>query len=151
MDKSLQKGVVIVFITNIINLFFSVATNFLLPKFLSVECYAGIKTFQLYISYIGLLHFGFVDSVYLNNGGKELRKNLDASFSLNMSTMRIFELGVSIIVAIISLLLKNYLLFYFALSILPINMMSYFKYLFQATNNFSSYVSIPGDSEPPFR
>lgn len=139
MDKTLQRGIVIVFITNIINLFFSFATNFLLPKFLSVECYAGIKTFQLYITYIGLLHFGFVDSVYLNNGGKELGKKLDSSFSLNMSTLRVFETGVAFITSIIGVITKDCLLIFFALSILPINMNSYFKYLFQATGNFLRY------------
>ena len=139
MDRKLQKGIAIVFATNIINLFFSLATNFLLPKFLSIECYAGIKTFQLYISYIGLLHFGYVDSVYLSNGGKELDGTLGKEYSLNMSTMRIMQIVVSICTIFISLLIKDNLLLFFALSILPINMNSYFKYLYQATGNFSRY------------
>ena len=48
MDKRLQKGIIAVFLANAINVLFSLATNFLLPKFLSVESYAGIKEFQLY-------------------------------------------------------------------------------------------------------
>ena len=37
MDKWLRRGIIIVFITNIINLLFSLITNFILPKYLSVD------------------------------------------------------------------------------------------------------------------
>lgn len=74
MDKRLQKGIIAVFLANVINMLFSLATNFLLPKYLSVESYAGIKEFQLYVSYVGLFHFGFVDGIYLKYGGKNTWK-----------------------------------------------------------------------------
>ena len=53
MDKKLQKGILAVLIANMVNVFFSLATNFLMPKYLSIESYAGIKEFQLYVSYVG--------------------------------------------------------------------------------------------------
>ena len=80
MDKKLQKGIFAVLLANIINVIFSLATNFLLPKYLSVESYAAIKEFQLYVSYVGLFHFGFVDGIYLKSGGKDLNKKLDSNF-----------------------------------------------------------------------
>lgn len=61
----MQKGIVAVLIANLVNVAFSLATNFLLPKYLSIESYAGIKEFQLYVSYVGLFHLGFVDGIYL--------------------------------------------------------------------------------------
>ena len=61
MANSLKKGMLYVLIANVINLFFNLITNFVLPKELSVENYAMIKTFQLYVSYAGLFHIGFVD------------------------------------------------------------------------------------------
>lgn len=73
MEKNkFSSGVITVLIANIINLGFSILTSFLLPKFLSVETYATIKTFQLYVGYVGLLHLGYVDGMYIKNGGKKL-------------------------------------------------------------------------------
>ena len=95
MDKRLQKGIIAVFLANAINVLFSLATNFLLPKFLSVESYAGIKEFQLYVSYVGLFHFGFVDGIYLKYGGKTLGKTVDKSFATDLSTMTVFQLIIS--------------------------------------------------------
>lgn len=80
MDRKLQKGIVAVLIANLVNVAFSLATNFLLPKYLSIESYAGIKEFQLYVSYVGLFHLGFVDGIYLKYGGKTLEKMLTKSF-----------------------------------------------------------------------
>ena len=73
----MQKGIVAVLIANLVNVAFSLATNFLLPKYLSIESYAGIKEFQLYVSYVGLFHLGFVDGIYLKYGGKTLGKDVD--------------------------------------------------------------------------
>lgn len=139
MDNKLKKGIIIVFVTNIINLAFSLATNFLLPKYLAVETYAGIKTYQLYLSYIGLLHFGYVDGIYLQFGGKEISKGLNQRFANDIWTMRTFELLVTMLFLALSMINKDFILLCFALSILPINMCSYYKYLYQATGNFSRY------------
>lgn len=139
MDKKLQKGIVAVLIANIINVFFSLATNFLLPKYLSIESYAGIKEFQLYVSYVGLFHFGFVDGIYLKYGGKNLSKTVNAEFSSDLSTMRFFQLLVTISVLMVSLILNDRILLFFSLSILPQNMANYFKFLYQAIGEFNLY------------
>lgn len=139
MDKKLQKGIVAVLIANIVNVFFSLAINFLLPKYLSIESYAGIKEFQLYVSYVGLFHFGFIDGIYLKYGGKNLNKKVDASFYTDLSTMRIFQTLITIAVLVVSVILKDRILMLFALSILPQNMANYFKFLYQATGEFDLY------------
>ena len=64
-NNSLKKGMIKVLMANVLTLMFSLLTNFILPKFLSVESYSEIKTFQLYITYIGVLHFGYEDGMYL--------------------------------------------------------------------------------------
>ena len=139
MDKRLQKGIIAVFLANAINVLFSLATNFLLPKFLSVESYAGIKEFQLYVSYVGLFHFGFVDGIYLKYGGKTLGKTVDKSFATDLSTMTVFQLIISCVTLFVAVILKDKILVFFALSILPQNMGNYFKFLYQATGEFTLY------------
>lgn len=139
MDKGLRRGIIIVFVTNIINLLFSLITNFILPKYLSVDTYSDIKTYQLYLSYVGLMHLGYVDGIYLQYGGKTIGKKLDERFIASMSTMRILELVITMLCAIIAVALKNTILLFFALTIIPANMNSFFKYLYQATGEFGRY------------
>ena len=139
MDKKLQKGIVAVLIANLVNVAFSLATNFLLPKYLSIESYAGIKEFQLYVSYVGLFHLGFVDGIYLKYGGKTLGKDVDKEFSTDLSTMCIFQTITTIAVLIVAIILRDRILAFFAISILPQNMSNYFKFLYQATGEFDLY------------
>ena len=139
MDKKLQKGIVAVLIANLVNVAFSLATNFLLPKYLSIESYAGIKEFQLYVSYVGLFHLGFVDGIYLKYGGKTLGKDVDKEFSTDLSTMCIFQTVTTIAVLIVAIILRDRILAFFAISILPQNMSNYFKFLYQATGEFNLY------------
>ena len=61
MANRLKRGIIVVFLANILNLGLSVIRNLILPHYLSVDTYAGIKLSQLYISYIG---FVFVDENY---------------------------------------------------------------------------------------
>lgn len=142
MSTSLKKGLAYVFIANFINLGFNLITNFVLPKELSVESYATIKTFQLYVSYAGLFHFGFVDGMYLKYGGKNIKELRREDLGTNLSTLRLFEIVVTIVCAIIAIISKQEVLVFFSLSILPLNLANYFKQLYQATGEFSLYGKI---------
>lgn len=139
MERGLKSGIITVLIANIINVFFGLATNFLLPKYLSVESYAGIKTFQLYVSYVGLLHLGYVDGMYLKYGGRDLTYKLTEDFSVNFSTMHIFQLAFSFILAIVAFASGDLILGLFIVSAFPQNLNNYFKYLYQATGEFKLY------------
>ena len=142
MQTSIKKGLLYVLIANLINLGFNLITNFVLPKELSVESYATIKTFQLYVSYAGLFHFGFVDGMYLKYGGKNVKEICRDDLKTNLSTLRIFEILITLICTIVALFLKQEVLAFFALSILPLNLANYFKQLYQATGEFSLYGKI---------
>lgn len=142
MSTSLKKGLMYVLIANFINLGFNLITNFVLPKELSVESYATIKTFQLYVSYAGLFHFGFVDGMYLKYGGKNIKELRHEDLGTNLSTLRLFEIAVTIVCAIIAIISKQEVLVFFSLSILPLNLANYFKQLYQATGEFSLYGKI---------
>lgn len=102
-----EKGLMYVLIANFINLGFNLITNFVLPKELSVESYATIKTFQLYVSYAGLFHFGFVDGMYLKYGGKNIKELRREDLGTNLSTLRLFEIVVTIACAIIAIISKQ--------------------------------------------
>lgn len=138
-DEMLSRGMLSVLIANLINLGFNLFTNFMLPKFLSVPSYADIKTFQLYVTYAGFLHLGYIDGMYLRYGGKDITNIDKKELSQDISTLRIFQIAVTIILLLIGLLINDFMLIAFGAAVMPLNMATYFKFLYQATGEFCKY------------
>lgn len=139
MSQSLKRGMLYILSANILGLIINVITNFALPKYLAVESYAAIKTYTLYISYSGFFHLGYEDGMYLKYGGKSKYELDKMDFGLNISSLRIFQLVVSLIIFIIAMILNNKILLVFSISLLPYNMVMYFRNLYQAIGEFNSY------------
>lgn len=139
MENNLKKGLIVVFLANAINLIFNLLTNFLLPKYLSVDSYAAIKTFQLYTTYVGVFGLGAADGMYLRYGGEQLKKIDSYELMLSISSFRILMLLESIILIPISIIFKDNIIIAFSLTILSMNMTSYFKNLYQAVGEFERY------------
>lgn len=133
---SLKKGIVVILGANIINLIFQLLTNFLIPKFLSVDCYAEVKSFQLYVSYSGLLHLGYVDGMYIKFGGRGIDQIDRRELSTDLSTLLVFQVVLTGCLLAIASGSKNWTLTASALAILPLNIAGYYKLLFQATGEF---------------
>lgn len=139
---SLKKGIFYVFLANSINLMISLITGFVLPKFLSIETYSDIKLFQLYITYIGILHFGFVDGMYLQYGGKDYQV-LDASEMKNeFKTFKVFQFVIMLFAIVISVFLKNKILLFCSLVILPVNVGAYLRNLYSSLGQFKKYSNL---------
>lgn len=136
---SLKKGAMYVFIANVINLIISLFTGFVLPKYLSIETYSSIKLFQLYITYIGILHLGFTDGMYLKYGGKTIDEIDKKEVLAEFKTFKIFQLIVSILAIVVSIIIKNEILLFCSLVILPLNIAGYIKNLYQAIGQFKKY------------
>ncbi len=138
-NGNLKKGIIAILAANIINLIFNLFTNFMLPKFLSIDSYAAIKTFQLYTSYIGIFALGYSDGMYLRYGGKELAKIKYEELKSGMFSFRMMMLIESIILILFSVLHGDKIIIGFAFTILSVNMTNYFKNLYQAVGEFSLY------------
>ena len=128
------------FIANMINMLISILTNFVLPKYLSIDTYSYIKTYQLYVGMIGVLHLGYVDGMFLKYGGKEMSDIDMADLNVNVSSFRLFQLILSSVLTVAAtIVLKDYVYIAIALVILPLNMAVYFKSLYQAIGEFKKY------------
>lgn len=139
MKDKLIKGIFLIFVANAINMIFSILTNLLLPKLLPVDAYADIKTFQLCLTYIGVLHFGFNDGMYLKYGGKDFYQIQSEDLKCNFSTIQFAQTVLLIVGTLIGLSLGNKMLLFAALALMPYNMMNYFKSLYQACGEFKAY------------
>lgn len=135
----LRKGISIVLFVNIINLVFKLITNFLMPKYLTVDCYADFKYYQLFIGYLGIMHFGFVDGVYLQYGGKTIDEIPENQLEKSLAALISLEAVVTVAVGAIALLLNNMIIFAVAFAILPTEAAWFYKYVYQATGEFSKY------------
>ena len=136
---NIKKGLAYVFFATGVGFVISLITNFVLPKFLSVETYADIKLYQLYITYIGILHLGFADGMYLRLGGKNLADINKEVLISEFKTFKIFQIIINIIAIIISICLKNEILMLVAISIFPVNVINYFRNLYKATGLYDLY------------
>lgn len=138
----MKKTVTLILGANVINMAFSVLISFLLPKYLTIDSYGYYKVYQLYVSYIGIMHFGFSDGIYLQYGGKKLQDIDKKELNTATSTIKNMQLVFTVIGVMIAFILKNNIVMLLAFSLIPINMLSYYKNLFQATGEFSVYAKI---------
>jgi len=136
------KSIVQVFTTNVLGLIVGLINGFLIPSFLGIEEYAIYKTFGLYVSYVGVMHFGFIDGIYMNYGGMNRDHVLKSQLKAEFLFLLVFQ---SIMLAIgvgIGFALGNMILVLVSLSILPVNMTMFFKFFYQSTGSFSEYAKI---------
>ncbi len=136
---SVKKGILYVLIANIINLLVGLFAGFVLPKMLSIETYSDIRLFQLYITYLGILHFGFSDGMYLRHGGKSVKEIDKREVLEEFKTFKVFQLVITILAIIVSIVIRNKIIFFCSLVILPVNVGNYLRSLYQATGEFKKY------------
>lgn len=134
------RNIIIVAISNIISLAAGVLTGFLLPKIMDKVDYSSYKTFTLYTSYIGVLHFGICDGIYLKYAGStydELEKSKFGVFT------RFFFIVETIIAALVILVgifflqgVYKFTAIFVGVNILAYNATTYYELISQATQRF---------------
>ncbi len=135
----MKKNILYVMIANIISLAISLVTNLMLPKYLSVHTYSQIKTYTLYLSYVGFFHFGYNDGMYLKYGGKELTGISNKEFGSNFYNYLFLELFVTAIFLIVGVFTRDLLIIAFSFGLLTSNIIGYFKSFYQAVGEFKAY------------
>lgn len=137
-----KKNIIRVFGANFINMLVGIVSGLVIPIFLSVSEYASLKTFTFYLSYIGLLHFGFVDGQFLKYGGKEIEDVNIEELKGESKFFFLFQGAITILFIILSIVLKDEIIFLFALCIIPLNMQALYKFFYQATGEFKLYSKV---------
>lgn len=68
--QQILKNITYTFLAKLVSLLVSLCMVMLVPKFLSVSDYGLWQLFLFYFSYLGFLHFGWADGIYLRYAGK---------------------------------------------------------------------------------
>lgn len=137
--KKMKSGVFKVLAANMFNLAINLVNGFLLPRLLPIATYADIKTFQLYLSFVGVISLGYFDGVYLEYGGKNFYNVTESKFSLCRTSMYISQTIAAVLLGGIAFYFDNLLFVFIALSIVPMNLLGTYKNIFLATGEFIQY------------
>ena len=130
-------------ISNVIILISSILVGFLLPKIVNIQDYGYYKTFTLYASYVGLVHSGITDGIYLKYGGKsyedlESEKSIFRTFNLVVLLLDLF-FSTSLFVSSLFIAEQNikFILIALATFLIVNNMVGHFQIISQITNRFN--------------
>ena len=90
--RQILRNVTHTFLAKLVSLLVSLCMVMLVPKFLSVSDYGLWQLFLFYFSYLGFLHFGWADGIYLRYAGRafsELSPSLFAGQFYALTGMQI--------------------------------------------------------------
>lgn len=139
---SIKKSIIKILTSNILIAVSSILVGFIVPLKLDIDAYAYLKTYTLYISYVGFFHFGFIDGLYIKYGGKTIEE-VDKGVLKNEHRLFIrIQLIATLVFIIISIALKDTIIFLMALSIIPVNTISFHKLFYQATGEFDKFAKV---------
>ncbi len=148
MTSRFTKDLVIVTGGNVLYLLAQIAVGLLLPLAMSVDDFGYYKVYTLYLTYCGLLHFGFVDGMLLRFGGREYESLDKKKFKTYLRVFMLLELISCAAIIIISLIFLhgNMRLIIMGVSVSMIlnNMILFYQYLSQATSRFKEFAILKG-------
>ena len=136
----MKKNLLHIIVANIFYMIIVAGTNFILPKFTSLETYAAVKEYTLYITtYANILTLGYINGVYLEYGGKDVDKISPSELGKNIFSFFVFLLPVCILISAVGIISNNFIVTVVGAGIMSTNLVSYYQLLYQATGDFKSY------------
>ncbi len=138
----MKKGMLQVLGGNIVFFLFGVANSFILPKFLSIDSYANIKTIMFYLSYSGIFSLGYIEGMFIKYGGYTLYDVQKKGFGNNIKTFFDFQIVLALFVTVIIFFCGKVELLIIPLAVFAINISNYFKNFSVSTGEYKLYSSI---------
>ena len=129
---------------NIINFILGIVTGFLLPMFLGVDNYGYFKLFAFYAGYVGFLHFGFIDGIYIRFGHYDYEDLPKEKFRGYFRFLIVQQVIISLILLIILMFFKssdnrNIIYLFVILNIVILNLTTFFAFICQFTKRFKVF------------
>lgn len=144
--KQLKKNVGLSIIAQSVSLFVGFLFNLIVPKFLDTIQFAYWQVFALYVSYVGILHFGILDGILLRYSDCDYDKINKDKLKSQFGVLLFSTITFSIIGIIIALnctdIPTRYIIILLSISTISINVFTYNSYTFQITNRIRQYALI---------
>lgn len=139
------KNIIRVSIGHGFKLLMGLAIGFILPVIFTIDDFGYYRVFAIYLSYIGVLHLGIVDGVYLKYVGYSVEEIAKSGFSSVLFLFSFFEIVFTLIFIFIAVMFfsgdRQLIFIFFAINILPINLTSMFQFISQITGRFKEFSS----------
>lgn len=144
--KQIRKNMLLSMMAQAVSFVVSVVLNLLLPKFIDVYQYSYWQTFLLYVSYVPVLHLGFLDGLMLRYSQydyDDLNKPLiRAQFKLFL----VLELLFAAILVLLAFCFLDGILqqisIFVGIAVVSTNLFTYTSYTFQLTNRIGKYAQL---------
>lgn len=133
--------------SNLISLIISTLVVLIVPKLIGIEEYGYWQLYIFYTSYVGFLHFGWNDGIYLRFGGEEYN-NLDKRlFYSQFIELLGSQLFIAILIWLGSFILvedinRGFILQMVAIVMVLVNTRLMFFYILQATNRIKEFARL---------
>jgi O-antigen/teichoic acid export membrane protein len=133
--------------SNLISMLISILVVLIVPKLIGVQEYGYWQLFLFYSSYVGFLHFGWNDGIYLRYGGKKYEELNKELFFSQFYMLGILQLIIAIIIYFASILFlteenKIFIFQMIALCLLTSNLRTMLLFIMQSTNRIKKYAQI---------
>lgn len=141
---SLIKNFFYVIFSNAITVVVSILVVLIVPKYIGVSNYGYWQLYILFTSFVGFLHFGWNDGLYLRLGGSDY-KDIDKALYYSQFYLLVFTqlfiaaLGLIAIVVFSFEEEKEYLLYMTAICMFVVNVRYMLLFLLQATYRIKAY------------
>jgi O-antigen/teichoic acid export membrane protein len=133
--------------SNLISMIISTLVILIVPKLIGVEDYGYWQLYLFYSSYVGFLHFGWNDGIYLRYGGKEYSELNKSLFFSQFWMLVIFQILVGFLIIIFSNAFstdpdKLFIIKMTTLCMLILNVRLMLIYVLESTNRIKEYARI---------
>ncbi|MFW5442227.1 lipopolysaccharide biosynthesis protein [Aerococcus urinaeequi] len=133
--------------SNLISLIISTLVVLVVPRIIGVEDYGFWQLYLFYSSYIGFLHFGWNDGIYLRYGGEEYDDLDKPVFFSQFYSLLFLQIILALLISIFSFNLINdgdrlFILQIIAIEIVVVNTRYMLMFILQATNRIKDYSKI---------
>ncbi|MGB4588358.1 MAG: hypothetical protein WBI17_03865 [Clostridiaceae bacterium] len=134
-------------ISNLISLIISTLVVMIIPKLIGVEQYGYWQLYLFYSSYVGFLHLGWIDGIYLRYGGKtyeELDKN---KFFSQFHMLSFTQFAIAVFVFFVTFVInmegdKGFILQMTAICLFVSNLRNMLNFILQGTNRIKEFAQI---------
>lgn len=145
--NAILKNFSYAFISNLISMIVSIIIIIILPKLLGVAEYGYFQLFIFYSSYVGFLHLGWNDGIYLRYGGKYYNDLDYKVFNGQFITLLFSQFLISIIIITLTLFnsIENnrlFIIYMLSLVLIIINSRYMLIFILQTTNRIKEFALI---------
>lgn len=145
--RNIMKNMSYSLFGNFISILGSILMITIVPKFMSIEDYGAWQLFLFYFSYVGFLHFGWEDGIYLRYAGRRYA-DLDArTFSGQIYAIVLLQvlLGIAIYLcasAYVFSSMKVQVIGFISIAMVFANFNTCCNFILQITNRISHYACL---------